>query len=1032
VKFRSKLIASFGAIAAVLLGASALGYWEAARLGSALHEVGAVRLPSIVGLNLIQQGKSELDASARVLAAGPLPGRVMLAERERRALAEERVRRGWAQYEPLPQTPDESVAWKRLVPAWNAWKSKYDAAVAAAEDAAPDSRDATAARLFSELSPESEGVDTLLAELGDINIAVAASARVNSVASYKDLPVVGTAMLSAALLSILAAVVLAIVLSRRLSEPLVQAAARAASFPGASTAIGPGTDDEVAGIENAMNAMLERQKSAESHLSRAYEASRKAQDKFSRVFMSAPVCIVVSDLETGVIVEVNDEFLRVLGYSREEIIGQVSLNLGIWPDPAAREQLVERLRTTGHSYDTAQRLRAKGGTIVTVRAAAHTVELDGNKLLVAAFVDITEQQRIQDALAKSEEKFSRVFMSAPVGIVVSTLDEAKIAETNQYFLDLLGFEREEVIGRTAYEIGVWPDPQARDGLVSRIQSTDDNSIETQLRTKTGELRTVSGSGHILELDGDRYLVSAVVDVTEQRRAQIDLRRSEQLYRELVDGVRDMIVAMTPQGILTALNPAFENVTGMPRAQWIGQPFVGLVIPEEAEHALTLLHAALEGAPHPLTELRIRTGTGDVRIAETFLSAQRDNGAVVGVLGIARDVTDRVELEAEYRHAQKMEAVGRLAGGVAHDFNNLLTVISGYSRLLLDQFAPEDPMRADVEQIVEAGDAGATLTRQLLAFSRRQILQSRVIDLNNAVSSAMKLMGRLVGEDIHLVTSLDPAAGSVLADAGQLEQTMMNLVVNARDAMPGGGTLTITTGARILSSEFFRVEEDAGPGEYVLLAVSDTGSGMDEETKSRIFEPFFTTKDVGKGTGLGLATVFGIVRQSKGIIRVTSEVGKGSSFEIYLPKVDDMEEPLDAVLDASNGGNETVLLVEDKAAVRGIVRQMLELRGYDVLEASGGLAALDLAAQHSGPIHLLLTDVVMLGMGGRELAQKIVEFRPDIRTLFMSGHITDPELARDVREHRSALLQKPFHPTDLARAVREILDAPAESGIRDHD
>ena len=366
-------------------------------------------------------------------------------------------------------------------------------------------------------------------------------------------------------------------------------------------------------------------------------------------------------------------------------------------------------------------------------------------------------------------------------------------------------------------------------------------------------------------------------------------------------------------------------------------------------------------------------------------------------------------EEQLRQAQKMEAVGRLAGGIAHDFNNLLTVITSYGDLLLEDLAPDDSRRDDVEQIRKAAEGAAALTRQLLAFSRQQVLEPKVLDIRAIVAGTEKLLRRLIGADVQLATSLASDLGAVKADPGQLEQIIINLAVNARDAMPGGGRLTIAaTGME---------EVEGRPGRWVMLAVSDTGIGMDEQTKARIFEPFFTTKESGKGTGLGLATVYGIVKQAGGFIWVDSEPGRGTSFEVYLPRVDEPVAPaITRPAPAEPGrGTETVLLVEDAPAVRLVTRQVLERYGYTVLEAPTGDMALRLAAKHHGPIHLLLTDVVMPGLSGRQLAGQLSQLRAEMKVLYVSGYA-------DTVESGVAYLQKPFAPEALARRVRDVLDA----------
>jgi two-component system cell cycle sensor histidine kinase/response regulator CckA len=507
--------------------------------------------------------------------------------------------------------------------------------------------------------------------------------------------------------------------------------------------------------------------------------------------------------------------------------------------------------------------------------------------------------------------------------------------------------------------------------------------------------------------------------------EIDRPAASRILATLIEASPLAIVTFDPEGIVTMWNPAAERIFGWSENEALGThlPFVPA---EKQEEFLALRRRALLGEVFTEPELHRRRADGSPIVVSVSTSPlRRPDGTIYGIMSILTDITYVRRMEEQLRQSQKMEAVGRLAGGVAHDFNNLLTAISGYSDLLLHRLPDYSTLRRDVEEIRKAGDRAAALTRQLLAFSRRQVLQPKVLDLNGVVTKMGQMLRRLVGEDIGLSIDLSPSLSRVKADPGQIEQVIVNLAVNARDAMPDGGRITIATADAELSPAYAAAHPEVRPGPHVLLSVADTGQGMSDETQAHLFEPFFTTKERGKGTGLGLATVYGIVQQSGGHIRVNSAADRGSTFLVYLPRVEAPEDGVQGtdrpLLPHPSPGTETVLLAEDEEVLRRLAREILSGNGYKVLEAANGREALLLSEAHRGEIHLLLTDVVMPKMSGRELGERIRLLRPDLRILYMSGYTDDAILRHGVLEDGIPFLQKPFTPEALARKVREVLD-----------
>jgi len=508
-----------------------------------------------------------------------------------------------------------------------------------------------------------------------------------------------------------------------------------------------------------------------------------------------------------------------------------------------------------------------------------------------------------------------------------------------------------------------------------------------------------------------------------RGAQEGLRRSEMNFRSLVTNAPYGICRCDSTGQLLDANPALLAMLGYSSPKELAGKHLGTLY-ADTQQWFELADHLRAAAPFNglIVEWMRKDGSAVVvRVSGRAVpSAGKGNTFEL----FAEDVTERRALEQQLRQSQKMEAVGRLAGGIAHDFNNLLMVISGYSEFLLDRLGPEPALRTPAQEIANAAGRATSLTRQLLAFSRKQMLAPKILDLNGVVTENMKMLTRVIGEDIDLVMVPAAELGAVRADAGQIEQVIMNLAVNARDAMPSGGKLTIETSNVFVDEEHARFHPPLVPGNYVMLAISDTGAGMDSETQSRIFEPFFTTKGP-KGTGLGLSTVYGIVKQSGGYIWVYSEAGKGTTFKIYLPRVAELAQP-DALgapseTAASEPGTETILLVEDEANLRYLARQFLEKQGYRVIDAADGAVAMQIAVAHEGMIHLLLTDVIMPGMNGRELAQRISEIRPNVKILYMSGYTENVIGRNGTLDAGVRLLQKPFTLRDLKSKVREVLD-----------
>ncbi|MFZ0761972.1 MAG: PAS domain S-box protein [Candidatus Sulfotelmatobacter sp.] len=783
-----------------------------------------------------------------------------------------------------------------------------------------------------------------------------------------------------------------------------------------------------------------------------------------QLFQSSPDALLLLDASFHTLC-VNQEFQRLFGYSTADVLGQPIDSLIFPPDRAAEAQWIAQCLRRGERITLETQRRRHDGALLDVSVTSAPFIIDGQTVaFYAIYHDISERKRdaaLNSALYRIAEKAGAAqnlqqFFAAIHAIVdelmsarnfsIAIHDPESQLLSFPYFVD----ERESVpapaklaSGLIEYVLRTGQPLLCTPQLAQQLRRRGQIELTAPLPLQWlgvplkinqhifGALILKSYSPNTRFRERDQEVLTLVSQqlaaaIDRKRNEQI-LRRSEVRYRSLVQTAVYGIYRSSLEGQFLDVNPALIGMLGYDSAlQVLALDPQKDVFADPAEYTRLVDEFRNTGRMDGF-EVRWKRKDGaivTVRISGRAVAAGDEPTDVLEA--IAEDITERRVLEDQFRQAQKMEAVGRLAGGIAHDFNNLLMVISGYTEVLLDQVTPGHPLYAKVEAIQGASDRATTLTRQLLAFSRKQLLELKVIDVNAIVADMQRLLRPLIGEDIELTTSLAPAVGCTRADAGQLEQVIMNLVVNAKDAMPNGGKICIRTASVTLDDSYRPENTFIKNGPYVMISVSDNGQGMDRETQTRIFEPFFTTKEKGKGTGLGLSTVYGIIKQSGGYVFVQSELDRGTVFTIYFPSID---EPCDArgaapVSLAAAGGTESVLLVEDEDSVRQLVRETLESRGYRVLEASNAAAALALAAAHPDPIHLVITDVVMPGLNGHELIQQLLPARPGIKVLYLSGYAQDAFPTTAAACGQKTFLQKPFTLQSLARKVREILGPPA--------
>ena len=822
---------------------------------------------------------------------------------------------------------------------------------------------------------------------------------------------------------------------------------------------------------------------------RTEEALQISEAQHRSIFDNATMGIYRSSAD-GKVIKANDAFVKMLGYDSVEELLQCNLGRDVYFYPEERTSLLSRRPPIGVAHELEVLWKKKDGTPIWVHLNAKAVvDSDNSVHFDTCIHDVTQRVQAEEALRHSERRFAQAFNASPQPMSITTLKEGRYIDVNDSFLTVSGCTRDEVIGHTTTELGIWRSEQDRRAMIDLLNSTGSvRNFETRVLTKQGEARVLLSSVEKVEIDAEECLLISSSDITERKQAEESLREANERalkdYEHLVERIaslgqtlgnarelntifralRDFAIVSVPcDGLVISLYDA-ERESRRIRYCWtdqkefdptnlaqipVGNGMTGRAIKSGNVIIDNNYHRQLKAAkvvvsvgdrvdPHisrsalaaPMTFMGRTVGCVEAQTHRPGSYQQEHATAMRMAANLAATAIENVRLiereqaqEEQLRQAQKMEAVGNLAGGIAHDFNNLLTAITGYSELTLRDLPTDSPSFSKVSEIKKAGERAASLTRQLLAFSRKQILQPKVLDLNAVIPEMEKMLRRLIGEHIVLETVLDRSLGQVKADPGQIEQILMNLSVNARDAMPDGGRLTIETSNVSLREGYRNQQVSIRAGNYVMLSVSDNGCGMDSETQAHIFEPFFTTKELGKGTGLGLSTVYGIVKQSEGTIWVYSEVGQGTSFKIFLPRVDEVGVAPEQTGESrpATGGQETILVVEDEDVVRALSCEVLEKHGYRLLSAANGDEGLRLCREFAGRIDLLITDVVMPGMSGRELAENLVALRPDTRVLFMSGFTDDAIVRHGVLDDGVFFIQKPFSPDALASKARSVLD-----------
>jgi two-component system, cell cycle sensor histidine kinase and response regulator CckA len=742
--------------------------------------------------------------------------------------------------------------------------------------------------------------------------------------------------------------------------------------------------------------------------------------------------------ETGRIVFVNQRACVLFGYSPEEFQQLSTHDLSLGQAPYTQADAVQKIQTAlaNGQLTFPWQSKRKGDVLFWSEVALRRCTVSGKTWIIASIRDIDDQKKAEDALRKSEEKLSKIFHGSSNSMAVSELTTGEIVDVNKTWMEISGITLGAAQRKTALELGLWCKRADREECLAELAKTGViRNFETTLAMRSGPMPTLI-SAQTIELDGKPHALWEFRDITELKRTEAALRHSEESLREAqrIANIGSWSVDFATNKLFWSeqMCKIFEIDSKDSSPSYSN--FLDAVHPEDRETVIRINAYAVKAlTPFEIVH-RLKMKDGRVKYVQARGEVLYDSeGRLLRSVGTVQDITkdklveeEKSSLEAQLQHAQRMESVGRLAGGVAHDFNNMLGVILGHAEIAIESLDPTSPLLPPLEEILKAATRSADLTRQLLAFARKQTVTPKVLNLNTAIADMLKMLQRLIGEDIHLTWQPAPDLWSIKVDPAQIDQILANLCVNARDAIADIGEITIETRNSTFDDDYCATHPGFLTGEYVRIAVSDSGSGMDKETLGHIFEPFFTTKAAGTGTGLGLATVYGVVRQNNGFINVYSEPEHGATFEIYLPRYisSGTSARSEGTTASSLPGHETILLVEDESSILELITIMLRRQGYTVLAANNPAEAFRLGHQHAETIDLLLSDVVMPEMNGRELAKKLQSIIPNVKRLFMSGYTADVIAHHSVIDEGVSFIQKPFSTKELAAKVREVLDSPS--------